>query len=425
MPAPDCLLDAYRIIRRVDSPGETPWPGLLAHSETTGTVLLVEAESLGEDWPGWEADAESHLLGPLDVVRRPAGHLVALPPFAEPLEDFLRRREDAPLTDGERLTIIVSLLRGLVAAAEASSPDPCGRWWLTDGGKPVFAMHGAGPRLAEATEGLLQAVVDAAGRSLRTVLEEALEVSRDGARLSRNLPRLEEALFAVTTPEALATTVFPPRRARAAITADPTADVVPEARESLAGRVVRHVDADLADTVSQITTAVWRRFRSDRPAARKRPLLFAGAAAAAVLAAGLLWPAGGPATAQPEQAGAPSPAAESPAAPTARPSADVPETEVEGLAGMLNALLAARSACAGDESCLAAVVEAPKKSAPAGAIDLAPDQRTITLLDDFGGAAVLRVDALDESTGAQLIVIVRRDEKWLIRDVHDVADQPL
>ena len=38
--------------------------------------------------------------------------------------------------------------------------------------------------------------------------------------------------------------------------------------------------------------------------------------------------------------------------------------------------------------------------------------------------AVLRVDANDAALGSQMVVILRRDEKWLLRDVSDVAQQP-
>ena len=59
-----------------------------------------------------------------------------------------------------------------------------------------------------------------------------------------------------------------------------------------------------------------------------------------------------------------------------------------------------------------------------GAVDLAADERSIALLDDFGDLAVLRVEGRAGEGGSQLVVIVRQDGKWLLRDVHDVAQQP-
>jgi hypothetical protein len=34
------------------------------------------------------------------------------------------------------------------------------------------------------------------------------------------------------------------------------------------------------------------------------------------------------------------------------------------------------------------------------------------------------VDAADGSSPSQMVVILRRDDKWLLRDVSDVAQQP-
>ena len=59
-----------------------------------------------------------------------------------------------------------------------------------------------------------------------------------------------------------------------------------------------------------------------------------------------------------------------------------------------------------------------------GAIDLPSGERQVALLDDFGDIAVLRVDAGDGTVASQMVVIVRRNEKWLLRDVSDVAQQP-
>ena len=430
----DPLLDAYRVIRRVDSPTETPWPGSLAHSDTTGTVLLVEVESLGEDWPGWLADADGHLMAPMDVVRRSGGHLVVLSPCTERLDEFLRRREEAPLSDGERMTLAVSVLRGLVDASRLpTSIESPGEWWLTEGGRPVFALLESGRSMLDATRGVLDVVEARSGRALSAALADVGETMTDAARLVRNHARLEQALFAAGTAEPLATTVFAPRRARETATADRPAsfeDVLHG--ETIVGRLARHVDADLADAFSRATTAVWRRFQSDRTVSRKRPLLVAGLAAGVVVAGGLMWPAGGPATAQPDQptatatAEAPAPSQDPPpsASPDVDDSPDVGSAAPGGLPGVLDSLLTLRSSCEEDERCLETVVEDPSMSLSAGPLDLGTQERQIALVDDFGGAAVLRVTAIDGGGAAQLVVIVRQGEKWLIRDVHDVADQP-
>ncbi len=99
----------------------------------------------------------------------------------------------------------------------------------------------------------------------------------------------------------------------------------------------------------------------------------------------------------------------------------------EDLAAIASDLLTRRAECAGDSQCLAGAVEDPAALHPAGVVDLAASQRTVTLLDAFGGAAVLRVDAIAGSgsgSAPQFVVIIAREGRWLIRDVHDVADQP-
>jgi len=198
------------------------------------------------------------------------------------------------------------------------------------------------------------------------------------------------------------------------------------------------VDDDLADTVSRTTTAVWRRLRpaerAHRTTRRRAPWVLGGAVAVAVLAGGALWPtASGVATVDP----AGSPAASTPgpsASDTDRAGADPPAAagtqpaaEGEGapadLAQVTGALLDARIACGTTSDCTASVV-ADGAALPGGVIDLPAAERTVTLLDDFGDLAVLRVDANDGRRPSQMVVVLRRDQKWLLRDVSDVAQQP-
>ena len=81
-----------------------------------------------------------------------------------------------------------------------------------------------------------------------------------------------------------------------------------------------------------------------------------------------------------------------------------------------------------DVAC-AALREDPAAAPPAGLVATAPDAQ-ITLVDEYGGVAVFRVEPA-EGTGnradgpaAQILVLDSVDGKWLIRDVYDVADQP-
>ena len=438
MPADDPLLAAYRIIRRLDAPAEAPWPALLAHDDA-GPLLLVDVPALGGDWPGWRASRDGHLVGASDLVRRADGHYAAFPPFGDRIDDFLTRRGDAALTDGECLTLTVSGLRGLAEAGFLPPGPRGGGWWLSDAGRPVFAFHGEGESIAEATRMLLEDVRALASPRLAAVIEEAIDVAAEPTRLARSLPRLEEALFAVASPEPLATTVFAPRRARAAAAADEGAVRNREAPEpTLLSRLAVHVDADLADAFSQATTAVWRRLRTRGAPSRRKPLIVAGLIAGAVLTGGLLWPSGGPATAggapaaSPTAAGASASAATTEVTASDAPASDAPApdaagnpgaAEPAGLEATLDGLLTSRASCT-DDGCRAALQESPTASFAAGVIDLPRTSRAVTLLDEFGGAAVLRVDAAAGDQPSQLVVIVRRDETWVLRDVYDVQEHP-
>jgi len=110
--------------------------------------------------------------------------------------------------------------------------------------------------------------------------------------------------------------------------------------------------------------------------------------------------------------------------PTASPPADASPDQPVDVAATAAALLDVRTACERDADCLESVVVDPARLFPPGTIDLPSSARTLTLLDDFGDMAVLRVDANGGRSAAQLVVVVRVDEKWLLRDVHDVAQQP-
>ncbi|GAA1951604.1 hypothetical protein [Microbacterium deminutum] len=442
--AADRLLAPYRPVRRVGAT-DVPWAGMLVRLASGESRVLVDAQGLGRDWEGWRADPEGHLLAPLDIVRHGDGHDVALPLCAERVEEFLARRDAArvPLSIGETVTVAVSLIRGV--AALDTSANTMGEWWLTDAGRPVLATDTGDAEAAVHTAELLRSLADASPHA--GVLHEAAEAVAGVRRTAHDFRIVEEHLFALASPEPLATSLLGPRAARDLFAFDreaiPTADEMDRA-SSWVDAIARHVDADLADAVSRATTGVWRRLRRPQQKSRK-PWLYAGCAAAAVLVVGLMWPtgAGRPATADvPAAAGAGSrtvggtPSATAHGSPSATadgsPSPAVTgggadtgsaDDEPEDLVDVTNRLLDSRSACAGDRSCLAAVIRDPGTQFEAGAIDLGRDERATTLLDDFGGVAVLRVDALDGGRPSQLVVVMLQGDRWLLRDVH-AAKQP-
>ncbi|MFT4228934.1 MAG: hypothetical protein QM602_01435 [Microbacterium sp.] len=418
------LTDAYRLLRRVAAP-EAPCPGWLARRADGETVHLVQPDAVGS-WNAQSAPGGGHVLVPCDLVRTPAGVLLELPWCRERLDRLLARRGDlaAPLSAGEAVTLAISLRRGLAETAAARSrsrPEwPTGEWWMTDSARPMFVPLAAGSSAPAATGDALERVSgatdDAATRAAIERLRVAAELDplADGAH--------EEELFRLGEPAPVVMTGFAPARARSVDAATRLAadEIVAPAPGGWRARWVRQRDSDLPGMVSD---AVHRALRGLRARPRPKPWLLAGGAAALVLAAGLLWPTGSPppaqardeqaASADPSPSPSPSPLVSASSAPSPSP----------GLAQTLAELLDERAACADDRACLAAVVETPERDFPTGAVDAPADERTIVLLDEFGGAAVLRVEPTDASTAAQLVVIVEADGRWLLRDVHDVAQQ--
>lgn len=440
MTSDDGLLGgAYRPIRAVRARLDGPWPGVLAHTSAGDACVLVDADALGAQWAGWDAAADGHVLAPVDVARRSDGHDVVLPVCVERLEEFVRRRAGRmPLSAGEAVTLGVSVLRG--CAQVAAAPGTTGEWWLDDAGRPVLATDASPQRALDMAAAVLEQVAADPpvertwATALRAVTAERISV--------RELESAEEALFAVATPEPLSTVSLNPRsaaesapRAEAYAYGIGAHEVGDAATPSLWQSILAGVDDDLADTVSRATTAVWRRLRRTDPArpasSRRAPWLVGGAVAAAVLAGGALWPtASGVATDDPaDVVTTPAPTATGAGA-DASPARAEPQGALSAdgsggadLAQVAGGLIDARIACGGAPECLATVV-ADAATLPEGAIDLPADARTLTLLDDFGDIAVLRLDAADGTRPSQMVVILRRGEEWLLRDVSDVAQQP-
>lgn len=409
---------------------------MLTWLATDERVVMVDAALLGEDWRGWDASPDGHVLAPLDVARRADGHDVALPVCTERVADLvsLRRAGGGRLADGEAVTVGVSLLRG--CAELLDHPDASGEWWLTETGRPVFAADASPGGLVEGTAALLSelgaASPDGAAWTDAVAAITAARPSRD------DIERAEHGLFRLAEPLPLTTSASPPRMARdlarldrpAAVSAEPADD------PGLWHALARHVDSDLADVVSRVTTSVWRRLRA-RDGSRRTPWLVGGAAAAAVLAIGLMWPSGGIGAATADSAEptpgasesradqhASTPAPTGPSGGVESEAADDSEGADADPASVAAKLLDRRLACDAEVACLRDVMIEPSASVSPGPIDLPRDQRAIVLLDDFGGVAVLRVDAVDADQDSQLVVIARIDDEWLLRDVHDTAQQP-
>ena len=167
-------------------------------------------------------------------------------------------------------------------------------------------------------------------------------------------------------------------------------------------------------------------------------MLIAAGAGAAVLLVGLLWPdAERPAEAasgresvavaetSPDDI---SDSRETTPTPSTLPTPSAPEdapdsgNALDAVASLLDQV----AACVADgaEACPEAVAEGARVPDD-GLASHGASASTATLVDDYGDVAVLRLTPNDAETVAeQMIVLERRNEIWLVRDVYDVAHQP-
>ena len=425
----DRLLAPYRGVRRVVAPDDGPWPGLLVRMSSGEAAVLVSTTDLPDEWSGWDASTTGHLLAPIDLVRSSDGHGALVPVCTERLDDFLRRRRDAgtPVSPGEAVTIGVSILRGL-SELEGSAPSggQTGDWWLTDTRRPVLAIGSSHQDARSASRAIVDELSagapDAVWEDLAAVIQRDRITQRDAARH-------EESLFAVATAEPLADAPLGRRRMHAVDTApNPRSarEIGTTAQRDTpwADQLSRHVDADLADLFSKTTTGLWRRLRRRPERSRRAPWLLAAGVAALVVAGGLLWPGGEPESVAAD-AGATQGADETagPEPETAPTALDAPPDESRDLASQVADLLTARTACGSDPACLSGYLLDASAEIMPGVIDLATDARLVTLVDEFGGVAVLRVDAVAGDLPSQLLVVQQDAEIWLLRDVY-AAQQP-
>ncbi|MFG6445606.1 hypothetical protein ACFXQA_10080 [Microbacterium sp. P07] len=409
---------AYAVYEPLDpvEPPDSPLPGMFARAPDGRKVLLVDRTAV-VDWPGWGAEGEPHLLAPIDVVRRADGHDVVVPALTERVDAFLVRRADAaaPLSNGEAITLAVSVVRGL-APSLARAGEIEGEWWLAEDGRPLLVEGVGDVSTGVASAEIIAGIGEAFPRSrLGAALRDLADASLHPGFTSA-AAEWEERLFGCADPEPLVTQVFGPLRARRLAHETKATDEPPP--RSLWQRLAFHADADLAAAASDALTVVLHRVRRSR--SPRRPLQVASGIAGVIVVAGLLWPTGSD-DAVPTAAvatGVPTHSATAEPATTAAPISASPDD----LAAVTAELLDRRNACT-DTACLAGVLEDPANDLPHGAIDEAGDRRSVSLLDDLGGLVVVRVDSL-QGLPMQIVTVVETEDGWRIRDVHDVTDAP-
>ncbi|GAB6857577.1 hypothetical protein [Microbacterium xylanilyticum] len=484
---------AHRTIR-VLSDGEGPFPGELVSRGDAVAVRVPVAALRG--WAGWAFAGCEHVAAPLDLALGADGHDVLLPWCVRTVGAHLAAGGGPEgMARGEVVTLAVSMLRGVrelapegVDAGSSRAGDPAegdelrGRWWLTDEGRPVFAVPasptGDDTACASAQQLLHELESRVEDRALRRLLLRLADALDDPRRLRAEAARWEDELLEVAAPRPLrlrededvepATVIDGPmssRREQALRRRDlrAVAAATGRRRRSKKGGPASIGSASvwrltgLGQAASAARDAAVARLaglagrsssvRSGETPARGGRRRWAGPAVVAVAAAtviavgGALWPTGAGSADAVDRDAKPRPAAASSSAPatTASAGAVVPPPAAAPATPGPTAAEAARNpgpsseqdpARAGEEliaaalRCRAAPVPACGDiwdGGRAAAKELLDRDTPAVLIEDYGDVAALRSGS---GPRAQMVVIIRRDAEWRIRDVYDIADPP-
>lgn len=469
---------AHRSIR-VLADGEGPFPGELVSRGATVAVRTPVARLAG--WAGWAHAGTEHVAAPLDLALGADGQDALLPWCVRTVDAHLVRGGEGPsVSRGEAVTLAVSMLRGVVELAPerrgAGEPgeEARGRWWLTDDGRPVFVI----PPAAASTEETVSVAAQyqlrelegrVEDRALRRLLVRLADALHDPRRLRAEAARWEQELLEIAAPRPLhlsggvdeGPSLEVPRREQTSRAPAPrrrdlrSGDAMPRRRSDGTSHGVRRGAGPLRESIAGLCETAARRAatflsrfarsaqprsRVPRPTAHPRrrwagPTVVAVAAAVVIVLGGALWPVGGrssadaadhaprprPSSASAAPRGAESPAASPKAQPTPAPSdaprPPAPSAQQDPRAAAEELLSAARR-------CRATPVagcDALWEGEAAGAKEIRDQDGQPALIEDYGDLAALRSGA---GEGAQLVVIIRRDAEWRIRDVYDIADPP-
>ncbi|BDZ38176.1 hypothetical protein [Microbacterium suwonense] len=447
--AAELVPGAHRTIRRLER-SDSPYAGVLI---ADGDRQRVRVDASDVDAVLWDLAGAQHVAGVRDIVREAGGQAAVLPWCVEPVEVFLARRAAAqrPLSVGEAVTLVGSLLRGI---AEMGGRSVGGRWWLDDSCRPLF-VPGDGPSCGQAAITILERLrQDGTDRALERVLARICAGAEDHRVVQRSMDGWERELTDLAAPRALERDVHAPERVRTIpLHRSRLPQVEPDGRRehrSMRERLVRLWASALERVRPLNPRRISATDRSGEATDARRPrgrmLLVGVAAASAVLIVGLLWPGGGDdavspravaaddgtataATGEPEDAAqeeaereqrrdsaSPDSSDEPDASRPVRDEGDVTDAAVR--------LLTRIDDCRNEEDTACAEAAVPGGGAVIQErLGQDASERDATLIEDYGDVAVIRLAAGAE-TGEQMLVIVRTDAGWLVRDVYDVADQP-
>lgn len=436
--ADDPFLIAFTPLRRVTT-RESPYAGTLVRSPA-GVHLLIDPEQVPAGELFWTPQDDTHVLRALDVVHMGASRSEAavgalVEACREPLETYLESRESrrSPVTEPECATIMISLLRGANELRAAARKDVGGTWWLSGSARPVLAlMPGAEPARESACRILNRLPLDdAQGGSVRDAIVALLLT--DDVRAG-GIDACERAVFEWVEPGPLRPSSEAPAAVRLvpspALVAPPLraeSRVVPPDEPGAFDRLVRGGDGGWHETIADVAASARGALRSFRRGPRAgRPVgrgrLVIGAVAVGVVLAVAVTVLAPDARSAPAENAPTGDAALSPDIGNAASSDSRLEKDPPDLPRVAGVILDAMSTCAGDAACLGTIAERGDV-APAGGAATAPAAlRTLHLVDEYGDVAVVRAEA--DGYPAQLVVIARHDDTWLLREVLDLTQQP-
>lgn len=436
----DPFMIAFTPLRRVTA-RESPYAGTLVRSPA-GVHLLIDPEQVPSGELFWTPQDDTHVLRAIDVVhmgnaRADAATGALVEACREPLETYLDIRDGlrAPVTASECATIMISLLRGANELRAAARKDVGGVWWLSATARPVFALMADAEPARESACRILDRLPlqDPRAGAVRDAISAVLRA--DDVRAG-GIDACERAVFEWAEPGPLRPSSEAPSLVRVPAAPAP-ADMLRRAEPVVSvpdepgafDRLVRGGDGGWQETLADVAASArgaWRSVRrssgADRPVRRGRLVLAAVGVGVALAIAFTLF--------APDAESEPVDSAPSATVTPALPAGATPMTSPGTLAGddvldlprAAGVIMDAVSTCAGDAACVQTIAERPDLAPAAGAATAPAAVRTLHLVDDYGDVAVIRAEA--DGYPQQLVVIARHDDKWLLREVLDLTQQP-
>lgn len=347
------------------------------------------------------------------------------------LAGYLHRRSRSALalTAGEAATLAIAVVRGCASASSRAAP---GEWRLTPEGRPVLLRGVGDDDLLAATIAVLDELVALVSADVRPGFARV----RDGV-LTEPPPAwaaLETRLLAVVAPQPLVLGPLTPVESSVAPPGTPTSpdaaatSLLDRARALarrvrppvlLAGVGIAAVITVGAMSVAPSTNAAGT--SADAPGTHSAPGTAPHSASESPDSAGHV-----PSTDAEDSGATPGAGTSGPAttpdvgaAPVASPLPEAPVTAgADDLPTAVKKVLASLAACT-DEACTSRHREAPSGAAEPAPLD--PAVARLDVIDDFGGLAVVRLSGDDRT---QYVTLVRSNDRWLVRSVRDVTDQP-